>query len=104
MWDLRARKRMYTIKPHNELSRQCSVVGSKMATSSTDGTLAVSNWQSGQLVWKKKLGEADACATGVGGANGTRTRSSVFAQAKWDGKVAAATDDGIVRVFEFETG
>jgi PQQ-like domain len=83
---------------HNEIAHSCTVVGSKMATSSPDGTFAVSNWQAGQRVWKKRLGEAEGIV------NGKQVGNAVFTEAVWEGKVVAGTRDGRLWVFDLESG
>jgi WD40 repeat protein len=98
IWDVRARKHLHTIKPHDELAHCCNVVGLKMMTSSSDGTCALSNWESGQIVWKKKLGEPEIWVDRKWVGN------AVYAQTEWEGKVAAATKDGMLRVFDLESG
>jgi outer membrane protein assembly factor BamB len=98
IWDIRERKHLRTIKLHDEIAHLCTVVGSKVVTSSPDGTFQVSNWQTGQMAWKKKLGEPE------GRFHGKQVGNAVFAQAVWEGKIVAGTKDGRLWVFDLESG
>jgi len=84
---------------HSEIAHSCTVFGSKMATSSPDGTFAVSNWETGSILWKKTLGDAEIYK-GVGLVSG----NAIFSQVYWQNRVLAARKDGRVLVFEEESG
>ena len=49
-------------------------------------------------MWKKKLGEPEIWVDRKWVVN------AVYAQTEWEGKVAAATKDGMLRVFDLESG
>lgn len=104
IWDIRGRKHLNTIKPHDEIAPRCSVFGSQIITSSIDGTTAVSSWYSGEILWKKKLGEAEVWVEGSKGERGKWTGNAVYAQVEWEGKLAVATRNGTVHVFDLESG
>jgi outer membrane protein assembly factor BamB len=98
IWDIRARKHLRTVKLHDDIAHFSTVVGSQIVTSSPDGTLAVTDWQTGQRVWRKTLGEAQARV------NGRWVGNAVFALAVWEGKVVAGTRDGRLWVFDLASG
>jgi len=58
----------------------------------------VSYWRTGEIVWKKKIGEAE------GWVNGKRVGNSVFAQMVCEEKILLGTKDGRVWVFDLESG
>lgn len=76
-----------------------------MATSSEDGTTTVSNWQSGQVLWTKKLGEA--AWWNIKGAKplpkGEGLGNTVCAQSELEGGFVVATSDGMVHIFDLES-
>lgn len=102
VWDLRARKRLHKIKLHSYLAYYCTVIGPKMVTSSSDGTAAVSNWQSGDVLWKARLGDGDWYT--IKGAKppprGEPLGTSVCAQSELKEGFAVATSDGMLHIFD----
>jgi len=83
---------------HDDIAPFYTVVGSMLATSSPDGTLAVSDWETGHTIWKHKLGEPYERI------KGKDVGRAVFALTACDGKVVAGTTDGKLWVYEIETG
>lgn len=101
--DIRSKAYLRSLKVHDELAHTFTQLNAfKIATSSPDGTLAVSDWQIGEVRWKQKVGEAERKV------DGRWVGTGVFAQAAWevDGRwrLVAGTKDGRVLVFDVENG
>ena len=96
--DVRKKQHLWTMKVHEEIADTCAVAGARITTSSSDGTFAVSNWKTGQIEWKKKIGQPRRAVNGkvVGG--------YALAQEVWEEKVAAGTKDGRLLILDLKTG
>ncbi|CAK7204770.1 hypothetical protein SEUCBS139899_007530 [Sporothrix eucalyptigena] len=99
VWDVRTRAHLYTAKPHSDVAFFRTVVGKTLVTSSPDGTLVASNWETGAVLWKKTFGEPYNPRR-----KGKPHGVAAYAQAAFDGKIAAGTTDGRLFVFDLETG
>ena len=100
VWDIRARTHLRTVKLHDDVVHVSTVVGPRIITSSPDGTVAVTDWRTGQKLWKKTLSEAEARTHGPGPWVG----NTVFAHAVWGGQVVVGTGDGRLWVFDIASG
>lgn len=96
VWDVRVRTRLYGLKPHNEIAPVCTVAGPLVVTSSEDGTTAGWRWDVGKLIWQKRLQETKE---GLGG-----SKAMVTVQVEWDGKLIAASRDGMLHVIDMNSG
>lgn len=99
VWDVRKRAHLYTTKLHSDVAFFRTVVGKTLVTSSPDGTMVASNWETGAVLWKKTFGEPYNPRR-----KGKPHGVAAYAQAACDGKIAAGTTDGRLFVFDLETG
>ncbi|CAK7230914.1 hypothetical protein SCUCBS95973_007733 [Sporothrix curviconia] len=94
---------VYSI-PQHDVAFFRTVLGKTLVTSSPDGTMVTSNWETGAVLWKKTLGEPynpsrrKEKPTGV----------AAFALAAYgnndNNRIAAGGTDGRLFVFDLETG